>query len=108
MKLEDVFTSTTKLSGVRYTDSRASTRPRTAGGGERAGRLGDPQGDNVKLGAGDTVGERGRSTSTASSGSPRCSSSSSSTLMEGSEHTVAGEKQRETFTVSFLLWGVPW
>lgn len=117
------------------------------------GWLGVTQGDNMKLrdwgsGAWDTagvglhgeresLGERGRSTSTASAGS----SCSSTTEMDGSERTgvavlnsgteaafssvgtvsdgraglpsgwlssesasLTGEKQRETFTVSFLFW----
>lgn len=149
----NVFTSTTELSGVRHTDSWDTTVPCTAGRKEVRGWLGVPQGDNVKLrhdeGSGawetargvlhrerESLGESGRSTSTASAGS----SCSSTTEMEGSECTgvgllnsgtgtafscvetvpsawvtsestsVTGEKQRETFTVSFLFWvdrGVP-
>lgn len=136
----NVFTSTTELSGVRHTDSWASTA-----GEEMRARLGLTKGDNMKLGLDEgsgvwetggsaLQGERGRWTWTASAGVP-CSST---TEMEGSEckcvgmltsetfsdwhsglplgwlssesTSLTGEKQRETFTASFLFWddwGVP-
>lgn len=91
-------TSTTELSGVRHKDSWATTGEKEVGGW-----LGVTQGDSVKLrddeGSGaweigrgvlqeerESLGERGRSTSTALAGS----SCSSTTEIDGSESAGVG------------------
>ena len=129
VKPENVFTSTTELSGVSHTDSWVFVGPCTAGGDEIGGWLGVTQGDNVKLRhaviSGESLGERSlpSSSTTEIDGSDctgvamlisgavsdwRVGHPSGWVMSESTSFTC--EKQRETLTVSFLSWndwGVP-